>query len=97
MSTGATQIGALLALFSRIGIRHGMTCVSLLRQFQRRWVLPMIVVNEIGSDSKEVISAMRFTFVCHASPKEAIVRFLQQIVGKVAIAGAAPEICPYWP
>ena len=91
---GAVQIGAPLALLSRIGIRHGMARLSFIRQFQRGRLLAMIVMNKIGRDTEQIIAAVRFILVRHARAQKPVVRFLQQIIRKMPVAGPPPQISP---
>src|SRR5688572_8945979 len=56
--------------------------------------LPMTVIGQVRRDSKEVILSMRFALVYRACAKKAVKRFLQQIVGKLGVAGPAPQEYP---
>lgn len=72
----------------------GVSRFRLFREADVGMMVPMRIVDEVRSDSEQIISSMSFAFMRHAGTKETIVGFLQQVFGQLRVSRSAPQIDP---
>jgi hypothetical protein len=89
------KVGSPLYLRRRVGLRSDVAFVE--GHVLDARGAPVAVACEVGGNPEERVAAMLLVLMVRARPQEAVIRFLQEIVGGLAIAGDSRQVPPQRP